>query len=74
MSDQNSKRSVRGPPPPPPHHPHPRIFKKCKSATFQIDGATYTIGITNRRNYYSDYFQGHDTLIRLVRILLIIIN
>lgn len=22
-----------------------KIFKKCKSATFQIDGATYTIGI-----------------------------
>ncbi|CAG4943685.1 unnamed protein product [Colias eurytheme] len=21
-----------------------KIFKKCKSATFQIDGATYTIG------------------------------
>lgn len=23
-----------------------KIFKKCKSATFQIDGATYTIGKT----------------------------
>lgn len=23
-----------------------KIFKKCKSATFQIDGATYTIGMS----------------------------
>ncbi|KAJ0182099.1 hypothetical protein K1T71_002821 [Dendrolimus kikuchii] len=23
-----------------------KVFKKCKSATFQIDGATYTIGFT----------------------------
>lgn len=22
-----------------------KVFKKCKSATFQIDGATYTIGM-----------------------------
>ncbi|KYN23085.1 hypothetical protein ALC57_04869 [Trachymyrmex cornetzi] len=38
------------PPPPPPPLPklpvslHQKIFKKCKSATFQLDGATYTIG------------------------------
>ncbi|KAG7203426.1 hypothetical protein KM043_013493 [Ampulex compressa] len=31
------------PPPPPPPYPHQKIFKKCKSATFQLDGATYTI-------------------------------
>lgn len=24
--------------------PSGKVFKKCKSATFQIDGATYTIG------------------------------
>lgn len=24
--------------------PPGKVFKKCKSATFQIDGATYTIG------------------------------
>lgn len=24
--------------------PSGKLFKKCKSATFQIDGATYTIG------------------------------
>ncbi|KAL4712889.1 hypothetical protein ACJJTC_011959 [Scirpophaga incertulas] len=26
-----------------------KVFKKCKSATFQIDGATYTIGEFRRR-------------------------
>ncbi|XP_011647415.1 calcium/calmodulin-dependent 3',5'-cyclic nucleotide phosphodiesterase 1-like isoform X3 [Pogonomyrmex barbatus] len=37
------------PPPPPPPLPklsdssHQKLFKKCKSATFQLDGATYTI-------------------------------
>jgi len=43
-------------PPPPPSPPplpplpklsaysHQKLFKKCKSATFQLDGATYTIG------------------------------
>ncbi|XP_048262792.1 dual specificity calcium/calmodulin-dependent 3',5'-cyclic nucleotide phosphodiesterase 1-like isoform X3 [Bombus affinis] len=41
MSEQKSK----GPPPPPlpPPYPHQKLFKKCKSATFQLDGATYTI-------------------------------
>lgn len=24
--------------------PHQKLFKKCKSATFHLDGATYTIG------------------------------
>lgn len=27
-----------------PNFPIGKLFKKCKSATFQIDGATYTIG------------------------------
>lgn len=26
-----------------------KLFKKCKSATFQIDGATYTIGMLKFR-------------------------
>ncbi|XP_029050820.1 calcium/calmodulin-dependent 3',5'-cyclic nucleotide phosphodiesterase 1-like isoform X3 [Osmia bicornis bicornis] len=40
-----SKQEPRGPPPPPlpPPYPHQKLFKKCKSATFQLDGATYTI-------------------------------
>jgi hypothetical protein len=28
-----------------------KLFKKCKSATFQIDGATYTIGEFHTRSY-----------------------
>lgn len=31
--------------PPPPFGFSAKLFKKCKSATFQIDGATYTIGM-----------------------------
>ncbi|XP_054004805.1 histone-lysine N-methyltransferase SETMAR-like [Hylaeus anthracinus] len=40
-----SKQDPKGPPPPPlpPPYPHHKLFKKCKSATFQLDGATYTI-------------------------------
>ncbi|XP_066589707.1 dual specificity calcium/calmodulin-dependent 3',5'-cyclic nucleotide phosphodiesterase 1-like isoform X2 [Prorops nasuta] len=41
-----NKQSAKGPPPPPPPppaYPHQKLFKKCKSATFQLDGATYTI-------------------------------
>ncbi|XP_026830914.1 calcium/calmodulin-dependent 3',5'-cyclic nucleotide phosphodiesterase 1A isoform X2 [Ooceraea biroi] len=54
---QSERRAVRhgpkDPPPPPPPPPpplpklpafsHQKLFKKCKSATFQLDGATYTI-------------------------------
>ena len=42
------KQGVKETPPPPALPPpflHQKIFKKCKSATFQLDGATYTIGI-----------------------------
>ncbi|XP_043521912.1 calcium/calmodulin-dependent 3',5'-cyclic nucleotide phosphodiesterase 1-like isoform X3 [Frieseomelitta varia] len=40
-----SKQESKGPPPPPlpPPYSHQKLFKKCKSATFQLDGATYTI-------------------------------
>ncbi|XP_061932053.1 dual specificity calcium/calmodulin-dependent 3',5'-cyclic nucleotide phosphodiesterase 1 isoform X3 [Apis cerana] len=40
-----NKQEPKGPPPPPlpPPYPHQKLFKKCKSATFQLDGATYTI-------------------------------
>ncbi|KOX76236.1 hypothetical protein WN51_11565 [Melipona quadrifasciata] len=42
-----SKQESKGPPPPPlpPPYSHQKLFKKCKSATFQLDGATYTIEI-----------------------------
>lgn len=43
---------------PPPNVPPPvgfnaKLFKKCKSATFQIDGQTYTIGecVDSHRHY-----------------------
>ncbi|KAK1128202.1 hypothetical protein K0M31_002672 [Melipona bicolor] len=61
-----SKQESKGPPPPPlpPPYSHQKLFKKCKSATFQLDGATYTIGIVknilrNNINYicYSMIFQ-----------------
>ncbi|XP_014476922.1 PREDICTED: calcium/calmodulin-dependent 3',5'-cyclic nucleotide phosphodiesterase 1A-like isoform X5 [Dinoponera quadriceps] len=47
-----TRHGPKGPPPPPPLPPplpkmpglsHQKLFKKCKSATFQLDGATYTI-------------------------------
>jgi len=48
------KHGPKDPPPPPPPPPpplpklptysHQKLFKKCKSATFHLDGATYTIG------------------------------
>lgn len=57
MSEQKSK----GPPPPPlpPPYPHQKLFKKCKSATFQLDGATYTIG-KYRREYANLLFSKFD--------------
>lgn len=42
-----SSTPPRVPPPPPPLGLNAKLFKKCKSATFQIDGATYTIGLYN---------------------------
>lgn len=42
-----SNTPPRVPPPPPPLGLNAKLFKKCKSATFQIDGATYTIGLYN---------------------------
>ncbi|XP_072758276.1 dual specificity calcium/calmodulin-dependent 3',5'-cyclic nucleotide phosphodiesterase 1 isoform X2 [Anoplolepis gracilipes] len=52
QSEGHVKYGPKGPPPPPPPPPplpklpgysHQKLFKKCKSATFQLDGATYTI-------------------------------
>lgn len=52
QSERHVKYGPKGPPPPPPPPPplpklpaysHQKLFKKCKSATFQLDGATYTI-------------------------------
>lgn len=38
-----------------PNFPIGKLFKKCKSATFQIDGATYTIGESiNFITYFED--------------------
>lgn len=49
-SSTPSKESKKPAPPtapptvPPPVGFNAKLFKKCKSATFQIDGQTYTIG------------------------------
>lgn len=42
--DEKKEDKSPGSPPPKPGAPGGKLFKKCKSATFQIDGATYTIG------------------------------
>lgn len=41
--DESMNKTPPKVPPPPAGFPM-KLFKKCKSATFQIDGATYTIG------------------------------
>lgn len=43
-SSTPSKESKKPPTVPPPVGFNAKLFKKCKSATFQIDGQTYTIG------------------------------
>lgn len=44
-ASSGQKASTSKPPPPPPAVAGPKQFKKCKSATFQIDGHYYTIGL-----------------------------
>lgn len=43
-SSTPSKETKKPPTVPPLPGLSAKLFKKCKSATFQIDGATYTIG------------------------------
>lgn len=43
-SSTPSNETKKPPTVPPPVGFNAKLFKKCKSATFQIDGQTYTIG------------------------------
>ncbi|OAD52778.1 hypothetical protein WN48_00295 [Eufriesea mexicana] len=68
-----SKQEPKGPPPPPlpPPYPHQKLFKKCKSATFQLDGATYTIGQVTRgeeeRTAYLPHIKSAGSLLQETR-------